>query len=99
MTNNSDRDQQIAENEFIFSAEFTIHIDAQQQLRAAYKAIKPETTVEISSRGTTKIELVDSRTLKLIFLAKDFTTLRAMVSSYLRWMDVATRSIATLTTP
>ncbi|MBD3192459.1 MAG: hypothetical protein GF308_17600 [Candidatus Heimdallarchaeota archaeon] len=96
MTKNNDTIQQLETKGFIFSAEFTLQMDDPKQLQAAYKAIQPETMVEISTRGRTEIQLLDHQTLKMTFLAKDFTTLRAMVSSYLRWIDVVTRSIATV---
>jgi len=67
-----------------------------RQIFSAYYAIKPETSVELSERGTVIIELLKDQTLVLTFFAQDFISLRAMVCSYIRWLNAAIETVAEL---
>jgi len=83
------------EEELNFYSELIITTINTKILDAVYEAIYPETTVVISSRGRTSIEIQDTNKLILKFFATDFISLRAMIGSYLRWVDAAISSILT----
>jgi tRNA threonylcarbamoyladenosine modification (KEOPS) complex Pcc1 subunit len=70
-----------------FYSELIIKAVDPKKIIAAYEAIKPETSVIISQRGKTNIFLLDDETLKMEFFAADFVSLRAMLGSYLRWLE------------
>lgn len=76
-----------------FYSELTLKSSQPDKLKAAFDAIKPETTVIITSRGKCDIEIIDEETLKMYFYATDFISLRAMLGSYLRWLDAALETI------
>lgn len=76
-----------------FTSELIIKSDNPDEIKAVYNALKPETTVMISSRGKTNIKIQNEKTLIMYFFAADFISLRAMISSYLRWIETAFSSI------
>ena len=77
-----------------FTSELIIKSSDSKKIKAAYKAIKPETSVIISQRGKTEIILENEFTIKMKFYSNDFISLRAMLGSYLRWLEVAFGSLA-----
>ena len=79
-----------------FTSELIIKSENPEEILAAYNALKPETKVMITSRGKADIKIKDEKTLNMYFYAADFISLRAMISSYLRWIDTAFSSIRTL---
>lgn len=76
-----------------FTSELIIKSENPDEIKAVYNALKPETTVMISPRGKTDIKIQDEKTLIMYFFAADFISLRAMISSYLRWIETAFSSI------
>jgi tRNA threonylcarbamoyladenosine modification (KEOPS) complex Pcc1 subunit len=79
--------------EFPFMGSFQIRNLSQVLIEAIYQAIHPETQVNISERGKTTIRKISETTIQLSFFAKDFVSLRAMIGSFLRWIDTAEQSI------
>ncbi|MHA1220963.1 MAG: KEOPS complex subunit Pcc1 [Candidatus Heimdallarchaeota archaeon] len=71
----------------------TISTENPKAILAAYHAIQPETMVMITQRGKAAVEMTDDQTLIMKFHATDFISLRAMLGSYIRWLDVAFSSI------
>ncbi len=86
-------DNQENNHSFSFISELVIKSLSNKEITAIYSAIYPETTVEISSRGKAEIFIEDGICLRMVFSAIDFISLRAMVSSYLRWIDAAISSL------
>lgn len=78
---------------FDFTSELIIKSLSNKEITAIHSAIYPETTVEISSRGKAEIFIEGDNCLRMVFSAIDFISLRAMVSSYLRWIDAAISSL------
>ena len=76
-----------------FTSELIIKTENQDEIKAFNKARKPEKNVMISPRGKTDIKIQDEKTLIMYFFAADFISLRAMISSYLRWIETAFSSI------
>ncbi|NHJ46738.1 MAG: hypothetical protein FK733_03010 [Asgard group archaeon] len=76
-----------------FYSELIIKAVDPKKIIAAYEAIKPETSVIITQRGKTNIYLLDDETLKMEFYATDFVSLRAMLGSYLRWLETVFDSL------
>ncbi|MBN1328022.1 MAG: hypothetical protein JXA54_00990 [Candidatus Heimdallarchaeota archaeon] len=83
------------DEELNFYSELTIFSDDSKIINAAYQAILPETIIVITPRGKTSIEMKNDSTLMLKFFAADFISLRAMIGSYLRWIDAALSTIMT----
>ncbi|NHJ03625.1 MAG: hypothetical protein EAX90_02300 [Candidatus Heimdallarchaeota archaeon] len=82
-----------SEVSFEFKSELILKSLTKREALAIYKAIKPETEVEISSRGKTEIILDDDNFIRMIFSAADFISLRAMLGSYLRWIEAVLSSL------
>ncbi|MHA1558078.1 MAG: KEOPS complex subunit Pcc1 [Candidatus Heimdallarchaeota archaeon] len=80
-------DNQTNKHSFDFTTELVIKSLSSKEITAIHSAIYPETQVEISTRGKAEI------TIGMVFSAIDFISLRAMVSSYLRWIDAAISSL------
>ena len=78
-----------------FSAGLVIKNLSHLQIKAIHNAIKPETTVEVSTRAKAEISIEEEK-LKMDFFAKDFVSLRAILGSYLRWLEVAIKSVKDL---
>ncbi|MBK5113782.1 MAG: hypothetical protein KGD59_00140 [Candidatus Heimdallarchaeota archaeon] len=76
-----------------FTSELIIQSESSEEIAAVYNALKPETSVMINPRGKTDIKIKDKNTLVMSFFAVDFISLRAMISSYLRWIETAFSSI------
>ena len=76
-----------------FYSELIVKSSQPNELKAAYDAIKPETSIIITTRGKCDIEIINEQTLKMKFFATDFISLRAMLGSYIRWLDAALNSI------
>ncbi|NHJ32647.1 MAG: hypothetical protein FK732_07285 [Asgard group archaeon] len=76
-----------------FTSELILKSENIEEIKAVYDALKPETTVMITPRGKAEIKIQDERTLVLNFFAVDFISLRAMISSYIRWVETAFSSI------
>ncbi len=76
-----------------FTSELIIQTENSREIKAVYQALKPETTVMITPRGKTDIKMKDKNTLVMYFFAADFISLRAMISSYIRWIETAFSSI------
>ncbi|NHJ85268.1 MAG: hypothetical protein FK734_07385 [Asgard group archaeon] len=87
---NSNNEEQFEMN---YTARLEITANNPSDITALYEAILPETTVVISSRGKTIIEMKSDTCLELVFLAADFVSLRAMINSYIRWLDAGYNSI------
>ena len=66
---------------------------SEKEIKAIHSAIHPETTVEINARGRAEICIHEDNQLRVVFEAIDFISLRAMISSYLRWIDAAISSL------
>jgi tRNA threonylcarbamoyladenosine modification (KEOPS) complex Pcc1 subunit len=79
--------------DFPFTANLLISSANKQEIKAVFDAIYPETKVDINQRGKAKIEKIGHEQLRMIFLAQDFISLRAMMSSYLRWIEAAFSSL------
>jgi tRNA threonylcarbamoyladenosine modification (KEOPS) complex Pcc1 subunit len=77
-----------------FTSELTLKSSDSKKIFAAYNAIKPETSVIISQRGKTEIFMENEFTIKMKFYSADFISLRAMLGSYLRWLEVAFSSLS-----
>ncbi|MFW9922734.1 MAG: KEOPS complex subunit Pcc1 [Candidatus Thorarchaeota archaeon] len=80
-----------------FLAELLIRNLSQKELTAIYTALKPETTVDINDRARANIKIEDDNHLRLIFTAEDFISLRAILGSYLRWIDATINTVAIAT--
>jgi len=76
-----------------FTSELVIRSENSEEINAVYQSLKPETTVMITPRGKTDIKMKDKYTLVMYFFAADFISLRAMISSYIRWIETAFSSI------
>jgi len=83
------------QEELDFYSELIITAENSKIINAAYQAIYPETTLMITTRGKTSIEIKNDYTLVLKFFAADFISLRAMIGSYLRWVEAAISAIMT----
>ena len=92
MTNN----ESIDKNSMKFSSKLIINSADEKAINAAYNAIKPETTVMITPRGKAEIKIKDKNTLVMEFYASDFISLRAMLGSYLRWIETGISSIKSM---
>jgi tRNA threonylcarbamoyladenosine modification (KEOPS) complex Pcc1 subunit len=79
-----------------FYSELFIESANSKLIAAAFEAIKPETEVIITQRGKTSISIVSENELKMEFIADDFVSLRAMLGSYLRWLETVFSSIPSL---
>ncbi len=86
-------DIQTNKHSFDFTSELVIKSLSSKEITAIHSAIYPETQVEISTRGKAEITIEDDNCLRMVFSAIDFISLRAMVSSYLRWIDAAISSL------
>lgn len=86
-------DNQANTNSFDFTSELIIKSLSNKEMKAIHSAIYPETTVEISTRGKAEIFIEEENYLRMVFSAIDFISLRAMVSSYLRWIDASISSL------
>jgi tRNA threonylcarbamoyladenosine modification (KEOPS) complex Pcc1 subunit len=62
-----------------------ITLKSKRQINALYSALKPELMHPAGKKAQATI-LTRGRTLKLVFQAKDSSTLRAIFSSYLRML-------------
>ena len=80
-------------SEFPFTANLVISSSNKQEIKAVFEAIFPETKVEINQRGKAEIIKIDNENFRMEFSASDFISLRAMMSSYLRWIEAAVSSI------
>ncbi|MHA1125533.1 MAG: KEOPS complex subunit Pcc1 [Candidatus Heimdallarchaeota archaeon] len=80
-------------SEFPFTANLVITSSNKQEIKAIFNAIFPETTVEINQRGKAEIQKIDEENFNMVFSATDFISLRAMMSSYLRWIEAAVSSL------
>ena len=85
--------KQTNKNSFNFKSELVIKSLMKNEIEAIHSAIHPETTVEINSRGRAEISVEENNQLRMVFEAIDFISLRAMISSYLRWIDAAISSL------
>ncbi|MHA1244565.1 MAG: KEOPS complex subunit Pcc1 [Candidatus Heimdallarchaeota archaeon] len=83
-------------SEFPFTANLVISSVNKQEIKAVFDAIFPETKVEINQRGKAEIIKIDDENFRMVFSATDFISLRAMMSSYLRWIEAALSSIEIL---
>ena len=86
-------EEQIKNDSFNFKSVLVIKSLMENEIKAIHSAIHPETTVEINSRGRAKISVEENNQLRMVFEAIDFISLRAMISSYLRWIDAAISSL------
>lgn len=77
-----------------FTSSLKIKCSDSKKITAAYNAIKPETIVMITQRGKTEILLKNEHTIIMNFYAADFISLRAILSSYLRWFEVIFNSLS-----
>ena len=78
---------------FNFTSELFLKTLTKEEAEAIFDAIKPETEVEINERGKAEIFLENENQIKMIFSAVDFISLRAMLGSYLRWIEAVLSSI------
>ena len=92
MTNNDSIDS----HSMKFSSKLIIKSSDENAIDAAYNAIKPETTVMITPRGKAEIKIKDKNTIIMEFYATDFISLRAMLGSYLRWIETGITSIKSM---
>ncbi len=83
-------------NSMQFSSKLVIKSIDERAIEAAYRAIKPETTVMLTPRGKAEIIIKDKNTLIMEFYASDFISLRAMLGSYLRWIETGISSIKSM---
>jgi KEOPS complex subunit Pcc1 len=72
------------------SAQFQLELtlDDHQDAEVLYKSIKPEITSAPSSRTHSTLEL-HGNIIKLRVKAKDSTSLRAAINSYMRWITLS----------
>ncbi len=69
------------------TATIRLRFPAKKQLTAIYEALKPETRSSITSRSKVTVQEEDrTKTLTLVFEAKDTSALRAALNSYLHWI-------------
>lgn len=73
-------------------ADFRIGFASSKQMRAVAGALKPELTHLASDKARASM-VVRGRSIKLQFEARDTSTLRAIVSSYLRALAAALNTI------
>lgn len=78
---------------FEFTSELVLKSLSENEAQAIFNAIKPETEVEINERGKAEIILENGKNIKMKFSAIDFISLRAMLGSYLRWIEAVLSSI------
>lgn len=83
-------------NSLNFTSKLVIKSADENVIDAAYKAVKPETTVVITTRGKAEIEIKNKNTLIMRFYAVDFISLRALLSSYLRWIETGISAIKSM---
>ncbi|MHA1629725.1 MAG: KEOPS complex subunit Pcc1 [Candidatus Heimdallarchaeota archaeon] len=76
-----------------FSSELVLTLNDSREVETIYQALYPETIVTISPRSRCTIEKQNSNQLVLRFYATDFVSLRAILSSFFRWIDAAYESI------
>ena len=81
------------QQKFQFTSELILNSPNKKEIESIFLAIKPETSVEINERGNAVITRFDENTVKMNFFAVDFISLRAMISSYLRWIEAITSTI------
>jgi KEOPS complex subunit Pcc1 len=65
-----------------------VELDSQKEAEILYKALKPEIKSSHSSRTTSSVKIKDKK-LILEVQARDSTSLRASVNSYLRWINLS----------
>ncbi|MEA2069712.1 MAG: KEOPS complex subunit Pcc1 [Asgard group archaeon] len=79
-------------DDFPFHSTLLLTVETPSIASTIFTAIHPETMVDISSRGKTNIFLKNDKQIQFEFIAKDFVSLRAMLGSFLRWIDVVLSS-------
>ena len=89
----SDNEQSFKEEDFIYKSELLLKSLSKKEVEAIHNAIEPETKVDVSPRGKAEIIIINESTLQMIFQAVDFVSLRAILGSYLRWLDGALKSL------
>jgi tRNA threonylcarbamoyladenosine modification (KEOPS) complex Pcc1 subunit len=82
-----------SKKQFPFHSTLELTTANTKEIIAVFKAINPETTVEVSPRSQVTAQLKNENTLIVRFEADDFISLRASVSSFLRWIEAATKTI------
>ncbi len=65
-----------------------VELDTQKEAEILYEALKPEIKSSNSSRTTSWVKIKDKRII-LEVQARDSTSLRASVNSYLRWINLS----------
>jgi len=76
-----------------FTSELILTLETPEEAKTIYEALSPETRVTISPRSRCNIALRGNNQIVLQFIAADFVSLRAMLSSFFRWIDAAYSSI------
>ncbi len=77
-------------------AVITLRFSSPRLLNVTLKALKPETRRALSPRSQVQI-YGKGKNLTLIFKARDTSSLRAAVNSYLRWMLLTTTVVESVT--
>ena len=80
-----------------FTSELSLKATSSKKIKAIYSAIQPETKVLITPRSNVEISLKNQKTIELKFFASDFVSLRAILASYLYWLDAIISSLDSLT--
>lgn len=65
-----------------------VELDTKKEAEILYGALKPEIKSSNSSRTTSWVKIKD-KTVTLEVQARDSTSLRASVNSYLRWINLS----------
>ena len=66
-------------------ATIRLQFQSKDQTDSIFKALKPETRANVSSRSKVKI-IKEGNSLNLRFEAKDTSALRAAINAYLHWI-------------
>jgi KEOPS complex subunit Pcc1 len=69
-----------------------VELDNHKEAEIIYESLKPEIKSSNSSRTLSQME-VEGKTIILEVKAKDSTSLRASVNSYLRWINLSCQII------
>jgi tRNA threonylcarbamoyladenosine modification (KEOPS) complex Pcc1 subunit len=79
------------------SATATVHLifPKKEQLSAVFEALEPETRASVVSRSKVKMK-IKGETLTLTFEARDTTSLRAALNSYLHWIRLTKDILETM---
>lgn len=71
-------------------AEIIIKVSSKKALKSMVTALKPETRHTVSQRAEVRVYILNTNRLRVVINARDTTSLRAAINSYLRWIKAMT---------